>query len=78
MAASMSFSNITKKWNFQPILDIELFLIHLELELDMLGIARKLVKNVVYLWRQTFEKIIFFLPTSCLNSRQSLLRLMDI
>jgi hypothetical protein len=50
-----------KNLNFQPILNIELFLTHTKSELGVLGIAKKLVKNVVHLWRQNFEKIIFFI-----------------
>jgi hypothetical protein len=37
MAASKSSSKITEKLNLQPVLNIELFLTHMELELDMLA-----------------------------------------
>jgi hypothetical protein len=36
-------------------LNIELFQIHTELELGMLGVAKKLVKDVVYSWKWSFE-----------------------
>jgi hypothetical protein len=39
----------------------------------VLGIAGKLAKDVVHLWRQNFEKIIFFLPTGCPNNKRPLL-----
>jgi hypothetical protein len=50
----------TKKMNFQPILNIELFLTHIKLELGVLGIIGKLVNDVVHLWRQNFGNIIVF------------------
>ena len=62
-----------KNLNFQPILNIELFLTHTKPELGVLGIAKKLVKDVVHLWRQNFEKIYFYLLTSCPNNKQPLL-----
>jgi hypothetical protein len=45
MAISKSSSKITKKLNFQPILNIKLFPTHIESELGMLGIAKKLRKS---------------------------------
>jgi hypothetical protein len=38
------------KESINSILNIELFLNHTELELGVLGIVRKLVKNVIQLW----------------------------
>jgi hypothetical protein len=63
----------TYKLNFQPVSNIELFPIQTELELGVLGIAKKLVKDVVHPWRRDFEKIKFSLPTSCPNNKQPLL-----
>jgi hypothetical protein len=60
MAASRNFSKNTRKVNFQPVSNIELFPTHMELELSILGIARKLMKDVVHLWRWNFEKKLFF------------------
>jgi hypothetical protein len=45
-----------KKFNLHPILNIELFLTNMESELGVLGITRKLVKDVVQLHWQNFEK----------------------
>jgi hypothetical protein len=73
MAACKSSSKITEKLNLQPVSNIELFLTHTESELGVLGIAGKLAKDVVHLWRQNFEKIIFFLPTGCPNNKRPLL-----
>jgi hypothetical protein len=42
--------------NLQPISNIELFPTHTESELGVLGIAEKLAKDVVHLWRRNFEK----------------------
>ena len=50
MATSRSSLKITKKNEFATRLNIELFPTHMELELDMLGVAKKLVKNVVHSW----------------------------
>jgi hypothetical protein len=60
MATSRSSSKITKKLNLQPISNTELFPTHKKLELDVLGFAKKLVKDVIHLRRLNFEKIIFF------------------
>jgi hypothetical protein len=46
-----------------PILNIELFPIHMEMELGMLDVAGKLVKDVVQLRWRNFEKKIIFFPT---------------
>jgi hypothetical protein len=56
--------------NLQPILNKTSPWAHMESELDMLGVARKLVKYVAYLsnrnnWEKEFKKIL----TSCLNSK---------
>ena len=59
MAAFRSSLKIIEKLNLQPVSNIELFPIHAELELGVLGIARKLVKDVIYLWWYNFGKIIF-------------------
>jgi hypothetical protein len=49
MAPSTSSSKNIEKLNLQPISNIELFLTHIELELGIFGIARKLVKDVVHI-----------------------------
>jgi hypothetical protein len=46
MAASRS-SKKTRKLTLYPILNIVLFSTHTELELGMLGVARKLAKDIV-------------------------------
>jgi hypothetical protein len=56
MVASKSSSKITKRLNLQPLLNIELFPTHKESELGVLGVARKIMKHVVHLWRRNFEK----------------------
>jgi hypothetical protein len=60
MVASRSSSKITKKLNLQPILNIELFSTLIESELGVLGIVKKLAKDVVHLWWRKFGKINFF------------------
>jgi hypothetical protein len=69
MAASKSASKITEKLNLQPVLNIELFLTHTESKLGVLGIAGKLAKNIVHMWRRNFEKNKFLVPIGCLNSK---------
>jgi hypothetical protein len=44
-------SKNTKKLNLQPISNTELFPTHKKLELDVLGFAKKLVKDVIHLRR---------------------------
>jgi hypothetical protein len=51
MAASRNSTKNTKNLNFQPVSYIGLFFTHIELELGMLGIAKKLLKDVIHLWR---------------------------
>jgi hypothetical protein len=41
----------------------------MESKSGMLGIAEKLVKDVVQLWWRNFEKKLNFFPTSCPNSK---------
>jgi hypothetical protein len=53
--ASRSSSKFIEKLNLQPVSNIELFLTHTKSELDVLGIARKLMKDVIHLWRRNFE-----------------------
>jgi hypothetical protein len=55
VATFKSSSNIIRKWNLQPISNIQLFPTHIESELGMLGIAEKLVKDIVHLWKRNFE-----------------------
>jgi hypothetical protein len=57
VAASRSFSKInTRKVNLQLVLEIELFMTHTKLRLDVLSVVRKLVKDVVHPLRRDFEK----------------------
>jgi hypothetical protein len=49
-------SKNTRKLNLQSVLDIELFLTHTKSKFDVLGIVRKLVKDVVHPWWQNLEK----------------------
>jgi hypothetical protein len=60
VAASMCSSKNTRKLSLHPILIIELFPIHTELELGVLGVAGKLVKDVVQLRWWNFEKKLDF------------------
>jgi hypothetical protein len=46
MITSRSSSKITRKLNLQPLLNIELFPTHMESELGVLGVAKKLMKGV--------------------------------
>jgi hypothetical protein len=56
VAVSRSFSKNTRKLSLYTVFIMELFSIHVELEFGMLGIARKLVKNVIQLWWCNFGK----------------------
>jgi hypothetical protein len=49
MAAFRTSSKYTRKLNLRPISNIESFPTHMELELGVLGVARKIVRDVVYL-----------------------------
>jgi hypothetical protein len=72
MATPWSSSKTTRKLNLQPISNIELFPAHVELELGMLGVAGKLVKDVIHLWSQkfwNFFSFLFFLQATP-NSKQ--------
>ena len=60
MDAYKNSSKCAQKLNFQPVLNIELFPIHMESELGMLGTAVKLVKDTGHLWRWNFWKNKFF------------------
>jgi hypothetical protein len=56
--------------NLQYVSNIKLFPSHTKLALGVLGVARKLVKDVVHLWRWDFEKNIKFpLPRGCPNNK---------
>jgi hypothetical protein len=48
MAASKNSQKVIRKLNLQHVLNIDLFPIHIVLELDMLCVARKLVKDIVH------------------------------
>jgi hypothetical protein len=44
----ISFRSYSKKFSFQPISNIELFTIHAKEKLGMLGVPKKLVKDVAH------------------------------
>jgi hypothetical protein len=68
MATPWSSSKTTRKLNLQPISNIELFPAHVELELGMLGVAGKLVKDVIHLWSQKFWNFFSYkLPQTASN-----------
>jgi hypothetical protein len=56
--------------NLQPILNKNLPWAHTESEFDVLGIAEKPMKYIVYLFKRRNWKIIIFLFTSYPNSKQ--------
>jgi hypothetical protein len=47
LATWLHVGALQRKLNLKPILEIELFPTHAELELGMLGVTEKLVKGVV-------------------------------
>ena len=51
----LGVSKNARKMILQPISNIELSQTHTQLELDMHGVAGKLMKDVVHLWRENFE-----------------------
>jgi hypothetical protein len=57
MAAFRSSSKNIEKLNLQLIAKIELFLTQTKSEWGVLGIAKKLVKDGLHLWRHNFEII---------------------
>jgi hypothetical protein len=62
MAASRSSSKITRKLNLQLISNNPLPQMHTKSELGMLGVARKLVKDIIHLWRPScFQKKFLFM-----------------
>jgi hypothetical protein len=71
---------MTRKLN--PQIDLNNGLNHVELELNVLSVARKLVEDVLYIWKRNFEGKINKLKLNqklnscsidCPNSRQPLL-----
>jgi hypothetical protein len=56
MATFGSSSENKEKSNLQPVSNIELFRTHKESELGVLGVAKKLVKDVLHLCSWNFEK----------------------
>jgi hypothetical protein len=60
MATSMCSSKNTRKLSLHSILNIELFPTHTESKLGVLGVAGKLVKDIVQLWWRNFEKKLKF------------------
>jgi hypothetical protein len=52
----MCSSKNTRKLSLHSILNIELFPTHTESKLGVLGVAGKLVKDIVQLWWRNFEK----------------------
>jgi hypothetical protein len=63
MATSKSSSKITRKLNLQLNSNIELFPTHMELKLAMLDVDRKLVKDIVNIWRWDFGRKKEFSPS---------------
>jgi hypothetical protein len=55
MDAFRRSSKITRKLNLQSLLNTEFFFIHTESKLGVFGVAKKLVKDVVYSWKWSFE-----------------------
>jgi hypothetical protein len=76
MAACRISSKNIGKTNLIPVLNKTSPPAHTKLELDMLGVAGKLVKYIVHLSKSKIEKIIS-LHTSCLNNNQSVFGLKD-
>jgi hypothetical protein len=60
MAACRSSLENTRKMNLQPILNKNLPWVHRELELDVLGVAGKLVNYVVHLSKRKNLKRTYF------------------
>jgi hypothetical protein len=50
MVASRSSSKLKRILNLLPVLNIELFPTHTKSKLDLLGVARKLVRDVIHMW----------------------------
>jgi hypothetical protein len=59
MAAFRSSSIDTRKMNLQPILNKNLPWAHIKLELDVLGVAKNLVKYLFHLSKKDIEKNYF-------------------
>jgi hypothetical protein len=51
----LGVSKNARKMILQPVSNIELSQTHTQLELDVHGVAGKLMKDVVHLWRENFE-----------------------
>jgi hypothetical protein len=67
MATCRSSSKNTRNMNLILIFDETSTQTHMELELDVLGVHRKLVKYVVYSSKRKKLKKEKFLYTNCLN-----------
>jgi hypothetical protein len=59
MATCRNSSENTRKLSLQLVLNKNSPWVHMELELDMLGIAKKLVKYVVHLSKNKLKKYMF-------------------
>jgi hypothetical protein len=58
MATSRSYPKITRKLNLQPIYKNKYFLVHMESELGVISVVKKLLKDVeVEFWRHKDAKI---------------------
>jgi hypothetical protein len=74
MVACRSSSKNTRKTNLQPSLNKNSPRVHTELGLDVLGVAEKLVKFVVYLSkRKKLKKIMFFFSQSAQTTTDTFL-----
>jgi hypothetical protein len=58
--ASRSISKNTRKLDLQLLLNLKLFHIHMKMKFGVLGVAGKLVKDVIQLWWWNFEKRVVF------------------
>jgi hypothetical protein len=67
VVACRSSSKNTRKMNLKPILNKTSPHAHTKLELDMLGVPKKLVKYVVHSSKIKIKIKIIFLHTSCPN-----------
>jgi hypothetical protein len=70
MVACRSSSENTGKMNLIPIFNKNLPRAHMESEFDVLGVHKKLVKNVVHLCKRKKIKKINFLYRNCPNSKR--------
>jgi hypothetical protein len=73
MAPFRSSSKIIRNLNLEPVSNIEIFPTRTKLELSVLCVTGKLVKDVIHMCKRNFEKINFCHLASCPNIKQPLL-----